>query len=610
MSSNTDDTSTETAINSIDRRSLLSALAAAGTAGLAGCQESGGGNSGGNTSSGGAQGERVPKLEMVYMAGLGDSTQVMEDSLAIASQNMKNRLGVTAEAVPKEFATVLNDIYSDSRNANFQPNTLTLNPRRLDPTEYLLLNTIWTAGANGKVNHTQLANCEYSTLVKQQMNAKSPDQRRDLVNQALSVLSEEVAEMTLFNRVVYGAYRTDQLDISDTGQAGMMDTNVDVLINSGVKDGRNKVMNIATSVVKTKTYMTSTDATAIMLWNNLVHSPLLRYNRNWELSSCLATDWTVSDGFTTVRMPLRKGATFHNGDEITAEDVKWTHEFLQENSDVYSDVQSWPYESIEVVDDHTVQFNLSETSPAFLRQHLAVWGILHKQTWVDGGANENPKNVQIDNVVGSGPYKVTNFQQGQLLQVKPHDGHWNTPEGNMSMKVFQDSQSAFRAFQDGSINMFVGVPAGIADQISKKMSDVAKPTTVQGFTTWSMNPQTNYGPTKFREFRMAVSQALNRQRMNQVANYGNALVLQRSCPFAPTHPWYPDTKEDLTKIADSPTGSRDAARQILKDAGWSWDSNGRLHYPPDANLKPRWPKGKTPMDYPDKFPCVTELKGQ
>ena len=36
--------------------------------------------------------------------------------------------------------------------------------------------------------------------------------------------------------------------------------------------------------------------------------------------------------------------------------------------------------------------------------------------------------------MSSGPYKVTNFQQGQLLQVEPHDGHWNTSEGNMSMK--------------------------------------------------------------------------------------------------------------------------------------------------------------------------------
>lgn len=602
---------------SIDRRAYLSALAAGGGTALAGCsaltggdgESSGDGENSGEGSSSGGQGERVPKLQMNYMAGLGDSTQVMEDSLAIASQNMKEHLGVQAKPVPKEFATVLKNVYDDARTCTFQPNTLTLNPRRLDPTEILLLNTIWTAGANGRVNHTQLANCEYSKLVKQQMSAGSRKKRKEIVHEALSVLSEEVAELSLFNRAVYGAYRTDQLDIDDTGQAGMMDTNVDVLVNSGVKGDNDKVMNIATSMVKTKTFMNSTDATAISLWNNLIHSPLLQYDRNWELTSNFATDWEVSNEFKTLEFSLQEGATFHNGDKITAEDVKWTYEFLEDNSDVYGDVQSWPYDSIEVVDDYTVRINLTETSPAFISQHVAVWGILHKQTWLEGGAKETPKDVQIDTMVGSGPYKVDNFKQNQLLLASPHDGHWNTPDGRISLKVFQDSQSAYRAFQDGTLNMFVGMPAGIADSISNEMSDTAKATTVQGFTTWSMNPQTNFGPTKFREFRMAVSQSLNRKKMNQVANYGNAMIMEHSSPLSPTHPYYPENDKGLTKIADSVKGSPDKARQILKDAGWSWDDQGRLHYPPDADLEPRWPKGKTPMDYPDKFSCVSELEG-
>lgn len=596
----------------------MSALAVAGSGAIAGCGGSGGDGSGGgdsDTDSGGSSGgssedlgERVPGVNMVYMAGLGDSTQVMEDSLGIAAENISERIGVPAEPVPKEFSTVLNDVYNDARNANFQPNTLTLNARRLDPTEILNLNAIWRAGANGQVSHTQLANCEYSRLLREQAEAGSEEERREIVNEALSVLSDEVAELSMFNRAVYGAYRTDQLDVGDPGNAGMMDTNSDALINSGVKGDNEKVMNVATSAVRTKTYMASTDATAVSLWNNLIHSPLIRHDRNWDLTATFATDWDVSDEFQTFEFDLREGATFHNGDEITAEDVKWTHEFLIDNYQSYDGVSQWPLESIEAVDDYTVRFNLSETSPAFLRQHLAVWGVLHSDTWIEGGAEENPENVDIDTVIGSGPYQVTNFQREQLLQVEPYEDHWNTPDGSMSMQVFQDQQSAYRAFQDGTVNIFVGISPGIADQIENQMTDVAEISTVQGFTSWSMNPQTNYGPTKFREFRMAVSQCLDRQQMNQVANYGNALAMEYSCGFSPTHPFYPENEDEvLTRIADSLEGSEERARQILSDAGWGWDDSGRLHYPPDADLEPLWPEGETPMEYPDKFPCVEEL---
>ena len=42
------------------------------------------------------------------------------------------------------------------------------------------------------------------------------------------------------------------------------------------------------------------------------------------------------------------------------------------------------------------------------------------------------------------------------------------------------------------------------------------------------------------------------------------------------------------------------------DAGWGWDGDGELHYPPDADLEPLWPEGEEPSV--DDFPCLEEMR--
>jgi peptide/nickel transport system substrate-binding protein len=54
----------------------------------------------------------------------------------------------------------------------------------------------------------------------------------------------------------------------------------------------------------------------------------------------------------------------------------------------------------------------------------------------------------------------------------------------------------------------------------------------------------------------------------------------------------------------SVTGDEEAARQVLSEAGWGWDDNGNLHYPPDADLSPKWPKGSIPPV--GDIPCLNE----
>jgi len=70
-----------------------------------------------------------------------------------------------------------------------------------------------------------------------------------------------------------------------------------------------------------------------------------------------------------------------------------------------------------------------------------------------------------------------------------------------------------------------------------------------------------------------------------------------------THPFSPPDDE-LTKFTDQPQGDSDGARRTLEEAGWGWDDDGNLRYPPDADLSPLWPQGEEPSA--DDFPCLDE----
>jgi peptide/nickel transport system substrate-binding protein len=108
-------------------------------------------------------------------------------------------------------------------------------------------------------------------------------------------------------------------------------------------------------------------------------------------------------------------------------------------------------------------------------------------------------------------------------------------------------------------------------------------------------------PGKFRAFRDALGTALNRRRANQVAFGNNSEEQYYATNLASNHPYFPG-EDNLEPFTEKPEGDKEAARQKLSEAGWGWDDNGRLHYPPDADLTPHWPKGKTPAA--GGFPCV------
>ncbi|MDJ1434384.1 ABC transporter substrate-binding protein [Halostagnicola sp. A-GB9-2] len=574
-----------------DRRTYLGALSAAAGAALAGCM-------GGSTEEH-EPGEPVPTLQIDSMTGVTGESSIEQAHLHLA-EVLEDELGVPANVSTKEINTMWDEIYNDDRSRHLHLDVTPDMPQFLEPHNVLRQFQAQRAGANGLGNVSQYANCEYTDLVNEQVTISDPDEREAVIQDAVSTFSEDIGTINLFSMYVQSAYRPDGVDIpDDTGDQGVADRNTDLFMEMSPADGDTIQTNLTSTAMQSSTYMVNTPTT---VWGTVVYSPLVYFDKNNELQPFLATDWEIEDDATTFRFDIREDATFHNGDPITAEDVQWTFEFVNENTAHFQEASEVPYESIDVIDDHTVEFNFAEPHAPFLRGTATTWGIVPKDVWLDGGAEENPDNVDLDPIVGSGAYQVVNWQRDEILHLEPYDDHWIDTEGELVMRSFEDQTGAVRELEDGDLDAIFSLGSDLVANIED--DDEIEIDGVPGFGDWELTPQHSFPVTQFREFRLALSEAIDREYLRELLSRGNGEIHLHSAPWGEQHPFYPDDAEGLTQIAQSPSGDTERAREILEEAGWTWDDDDRLVYPDDIDTDPRWPQGDEPADHPGEYSCL------
>jgi len=601
---------TNTSNRKIDRRRALQTIGAGMATGLlAGCssQQGNSTSSGSQASSGGSGGsklgERVPTLNLIYWSNAGNANMI-ERFVPVIQQNLKNRLGVDIKPKPTEWATSAADIYNDKRTANLNIWAYTNNPAYLIPNGILRRYTADYAGANGKPNGAQYANCDYTYWAVNLRHQTNKKDETKYVNNAVEIFSKDMASIPIFDFLYMSAIRADQVDVKGiNGKAGLTDSNTDYLIKSKPKGNLDHIaLNIPNAVVTTTNFPTIPYLPGY--WNHLVHSPLVHWNTNFEIENVLAEKVdTSADGKTTT--VTLKDATFQNGDPLDAKAVKFTFDLLDTNFASYPNANEHDYESIDVVDDKTVKFTLKEADNTLVNLTFARWGILHPKTWKP--ALENPGSFKFKPMIGSGPFKATSFQSGSHLYLEPFGNHpVYSPDHKVELRVYRDSQAVAQAFKSGELQVSgtTESPSGLKS-LKKELGDKVKTVVTPGISPYSVEPQMDVAPSKFKEFRQAMAAAFDRKKMNDLGSQGTSNVELHCTWFGKNHPWRP-SNDTLVKMAP-PSGDEKKARKILTDNGWGWDGQGRLHYPADADLTPRWPEGKTPTSA--NYPCLTE-KGE
>lgn len=289
----------------------------------------------------------------------------------------------------------------------------------------------------------------------------------------------------------------------------------------------------------------------------LTHSSLLTVDSDLNFIGDLAKSYEVSKDALTWTFPLRNDVKFSNGEPVTAEDVKFTYEMLKEDG-IKFDLSF--VKSVEVVDGNTIVFTLNEPRSTFVSQ-LTEIGIVPKVHY-DDNYSQNP--------IGSGPYKVVQYNDGQQI-IMEYNPYWYGTEPQFKKLTFLllEEDAALAAARAGTADI-VYVPPTFANQKVEGMMlrkfesidsrGITMPTQKSGGKGKINNNDVAVGNdvTSDLAIRKALSVGLDRQSIIDIALDGYGQKAFSLCDYLP---WF----NEETAIKD---GNIEEAKKILAAGGW------------------------------------------
>ncbi len=190
---------------------------------------------------------------------------------------------------------------------------------------------------------------------------------------------------------------------------------------------------------------------------SFIHNALLKVQPDSSYAGDLAESYTISDDALTYTFTLKKGITFQDGSEFTAEDVVFTYETVKANQGENEKVDLSRMERIEAVDDRTVRITLSEPYSPFLDM-TAQLGIVPSDGYDSEAFNERP--------VGTGAWKVLQYDAGQQLIVEANEDYFDgAPHIKKVTFVDMDNEAAFSNARSGQLDIVMVQPEYAREQI-------------------------------------------------------------------------------------------------------------------------------------------------
>ncbi len=251
---------------------------------------------------------------------------------------------------------------------------------------------------------------------------------------------------------------------------------------------------------------------------DLLYNRLVKYDSNLNIVPDLAASWKILDNLTYI-FYLRKGVKFHNGRELTAEDVKYTLERILDPKTA-SPGRSFiePISSIEIIDKYTVKIKLS-TPLASLLSGLAS----NNCAIVPKEEVEKYGNLQR-NVVGTGPFKLAEWVPDNYMRLVRNPDYFEKglPYLNeVIYRVIPEQTSLLAGLKAGTLDMATINDGSVILQAKKDPSLIViqKP----GINVRTFGFNTTRKPFNDIRVRQAIALAIDREEIVATAEFGMAM---------------------------------------------------------------------------------------
>ncbi|MHA1552875.1 MAG: ABC transporter substrate-binding protein [Alphaproteobacteria bacterium] len=293
---------------------------------------------------------------------------------------------------------------------------------------------------------------------------------------------------------------------------------------------------------------------------------LTRFGSDGSIRPALAESWTISDDGLVYTFKLHAGVKYHDGTDMTADDVKFSFDRARaEDSTNAQKALFAAIDSVEVINATTVRVTLGQATGNFLFN--MAWGdaVIVAPESVETNANAP---------VGTGPFKFARWVKGDSVDIVINDDYWG--EGakieGATFKFISDPTAAFAAVMAEDLDAYLSFPAPeLLDQLKADPRFNVIVGSTEGETILSTNNQ--QPPFDDVRVRKAVAHAIDRQAIIDGAMYGLGTPI--GTHFAPHHPAYVD-------LTGQSNYDPELAKQILADAGYGDGIKATLKLPPPA----------------------------
>ena len=197
-----------------------------------------------------------------------------------------------------------------------------------------------------------------------------------------------------------------------------------------------------------------------------VFEGLYGHDENGRLSPAVAESHTVSSDGLKYEFVLRPNARFHNGDRVTAEDVRfsWQRAIAPETRNPRASVLVANIADVEVLDERRCRVLLKARDAAFMENLGEYWYIIskrHAETAGEAAFEHQP--------IGTGPFAFVERRIRSYIKLRGFDGHWGrVPRvGEVTIKIVPDDQSRVAQIQTGEFELVINIPPVLAAPLQR-----------------------------------------------------------------------------------------------------------------------------------------------
>ncbi|NCO04586.1 MAG: peptide ABC transporter substrate-binding protein [Candidatus Magasanikbacteria bacterium] len=280
----------------------------------------------------------------------------------------------------------------------------------------------------------------------------------------------------------------------------------------------------------------------------LVYNGLMRVDEQQQLTTDLAKEYTISEDKKVYTFVLKDGITWHDGEPFTAKDVFYTFESIQDEL-VGSPLRvSFLGVKVEIVEDNTIQFTLSEPFAPFLSS-LTV-GIIPEHIW----ANISPERIKLakENLqpIGTGPFqfkKLSKDSTGYIFQyeLERNPNYYDKPPylKEFMFKFFAEYDhegGAIDALRSQQVDGISFVPSDLKSRVERK-NIVLLTLQLPQYTALFFN-QNKEPVLKDKDVRTALSYTIDKDRILREALKDEGQVI-----YSPVLPGFPGYNPEIEK---------------------------------------------------------------